>query len=278
MKKVLLFMTLMSIFITSCSKNEPNFANDPYEEYQPVDTNSDLKAKFSKGLAKVLAESKEVRELIKFEALKKINYDYDVLYELVKDVSLKDGTTLEGLLSKHVSSDILTSISLKLPTLTIFVPSLPENSFSADLWNIENEIPEVAFRSFASNDIVSYDANGNEDIIESKYIPGYPIVVVKENERIVANDNSTKSIGNTILTRSSTGNSFTFLNDAFDNINPKCTNDFDDQPIATKATYSPTTAEKKIFEAFDIFPNYADWQRIMFIITLLKPKQKALLI
>ena len=44
-----------------------------------------LRSEFSLALAKVFAESKDVRELIKKEALKQFDYDYDVLYMLVKD-------------------------------------------------------------------------------------------------------------------------------------------------------------------------------------------------
>ena len=41
---------------------------------------SNLKSEFSLALAKVFAENKDVRKLIKREALKQFDYDYDVLY------------------------------------------------------------------------------------------------------------------------------------------------------------------------------------------------------
>ena len=55
------------------------------------------KVKLSNGaaLAKVLKDSPAVRKLIKDEALKQIDFDYDVLYLLVKDEILSDNTTLE---------------------------------------------------------------------------------------------------------------------------------------------------------------------------------------
>ena len=51
---------------------------------------SNLKSKFSLALAKVFAENKDVRKLIKREALKQFDYDYDVLYMLVKDKKMEN--------------------------------------------------------------------------------------------------------------------------------------------------------------------------------------------
>ena len=70
----------------------------------------------------------------------------------------------------------------KFPTLTIFVPELPKNSFSAALWNTDKEIPVVAVRTCISNDVPIYDKDGEEKIIKSDLIPMYPIVVLKDNE------------------------------------------------------------------------------------------------
>lgn len=269
MKKYFLLVSFISLYLFSCQEdrifsisNENAVVTKTGEEENQLsrmekDPNYDLKVQFSKALAQVLAESKEARELIKNEALKKIDYDYDVLYDLIKNVNLSNGNTLESLLLHHLDAGILAAIKEKIPTLTIFVPTLPENTFSAALWDIENEIPEVAFRTSATNDIPSYDSNGTEDIIESRFIPGYPIVVIKENERIVANTNSINSNRISLLEKASTGNSFSFLSEAFDNVNHKTK----EKEIITKANYTPSVKEQKIFEAFDVFPNASDWQR-----------------
>ena len=57
--------------------------------------NTEIKKEFGAALAKVLKDSPAVRKLIKDEALKQIDFDYDVLYLLVKDEILSDNTTLE---------------------------------------------------------------------------------------------------------------------------------------------------------------------------------------
>lgn len=60
-----------------------------------IDDNLSLKKDFSIALAKVLSENQDVRDLIKKEALKKIDFDYDVLYQLVNKEELSEGKTLE---------------------------------------------------------------------------------------------------------------------------------------------------------------------------------------
>lgn len=148
----------------------------------------------------MLFESKECRDLIKTEALKKNNHDYDVLYMLIKDKELNNGTTLANLMLNHISFEDIEFMMKSFPTLTIFVPALPENSFSCDSWNIQTQIPDVAVRPNNSLRTYCYDATGNEYFLETDEIPGFPIVVLKINERIVLKKGNNHS---TIL-RSST--------------------------------------------------------------------------
>ena len=104
MKKVyLLFICL--VFISSCNDDLVMERND-----------------------KVFNESLMARNLIKNEALKMIDNDYDVLYQLVKDEMLEDNITFEQYIGKYIEMDKLLSINEKFPTLTIFVPELPKNS------------------------------------------------------------------------------------------------------------------------------------------------------
>ena len=146
-----------------------------------------MKQKFSSALVKVLGQNEEVRSLIKEEALKQIDFDYDVLYCLIKDKQLKNGVTLEEYLEKYLTSDELKCIHKQLPTLTLFVPTLPENSFSVHSWNTIDELPAVAVKVSDNNDVKIYYGNGETEVFPADIIPGFPVVVVKENERIVRN-------------------------------------------------------------------------------------------
>lgn len=151
-------------------------------------SNTEIKKEFGAALAKVLKDSPAVRKLIKDEALKQIDFDYDVLYLLVKDEILSDNTTLEEQLLKYLDPELLTSVETQIPNLTVFVPKLPENSFSAELWDVNNEAPCVGIRTKETNDIPAFDSESKEYLIEAQYIPAYPIVVIKENERVFADD------------------------------------------------------------------------------------------
>ncbi|QIK54513.1 hypothetical protein G7051_09245 [Dysgonomonas sp. HDW5B] len=123
--------------LLSCNNEEREILDTQQIELTvKKDVNLDLKKKISIALAKVLAENQDVRSLIKNEALKKINYDYDVLYQLIKDEKLDDGSTLESNLLKYIEASELASINKQIPTLTIFVPDLGNDVFSAELWDI----------------------------------------------------------------------------------------------------------------------------------------------
>lgn len=211
--------TLMIVVIFlffSCNKNEDLVKEEEKIEKISVKKPYELIEDLAIALAKVFDESKETRDLIKGEALKRFNHDYDVLFMLIKDTDLGNGNTLEDQLNKYISEEDLLVLLKEYPTLTLFVPSLPENSFSAEKWNTDFEIPKVAIRTY-NNVVPVYNAMGESFTLLSDEIPGFPIVVLKENERVVVRDNNLKNIGVTFRSRS-TGVDFQFIDPNFDNI------------------------------------------------------------
>lgn len=250
-----------------------------------VYSNTILKKDFGMALAKILAESPYVRKLIKDEALKRIDNDYDVLYYLIKDRKVSGNTTFEDLLLQYINPEMLTAINTQIPNLTIFVPELPENSFSADLWDWEKEIPVVGIRTIETNDVYQYDSGGNESIIKACYIPGYPIVVVKENERIVAENSNSLSISNSSMkfcTKSDSKVVFRFLDNIFNNIDTNKENNLfflscneyistkshiirdGNRNEVTRGNSGPlyTTEQiQKVYDAYNIYVNTDGWQR-----------------
>lgn len=216
-KYILLACLLSSVYwcMSSCDDNylSDNYQTERRKSIEEVNaTKDDLKTKFGYALAKVLAEDQGIRQIIKEEALKKIDYDYDVLYSMIKNSKSKTGRTLEELLLTYIPTDSLSMITELLPTLTIFIPQLPENIFSAETWDSSNTIPKVGIRLSSSIPIV--DEFGNERILLSDEIPAFPVVVVKENERIVVN-NSPNSRSNSNNELNNVG--LTFIDPAFDN-------------------------------------------------------------
>jgi len=172
-----------------------------FEELESKMTDKELlKLKFARKLAVAVSENQEMRSFLKREALEMINNDYDVFYPVVKDKSIKgsdlkssaDPSSFRNVLLQYFDSESeLIEIEQQLPLLTIFVPALPENSFSAQNWNTVDvtQNPVVAVRLSTSNDVPMIDnTHDHEYVLESDLIPAYPVIVVKDNERIQLNN------------------------------------------------------------------------------------------
>ena len=264
---VLVFLVYLSV--ASCNESlndiDKNVVSATFLEQS--ESNLILKQKFSSALVKVLGQNEEVRSLIKEEALKQIDFDYDVLYCLIKDKQLKNGVTLEEYLEKYLTSDELTCIHKQLPTLTLFVPTLPENSFSVHSWNTIDELPAVAVKVSDNNDVKIYYGNGETEVFPADIIPGFPVVVVKENERIVRNGE--------ILSKTVSENieetNLIFVDEIFNNlhgkdlVNTKTRANRPDRPVPLPKVDNPEdylpANMKKTYEAYKIYKNTTGWQR-----------------
>lgn len=265
MKKIL-FLGILSLLL-SCSSEENGFDAQQTEFSVKKDVNLDLKTSFSKALATALANNQEIRSMIKEEAIKKIDHDYDVLYQLVKDQRLNDGSTLESNLLKYIDADKLALINEQIPTLTIFVPTLPNDAFSAEQWDVTNTIPEVGIRTCETNGVPIYNATGEGFILDGSHIPQFPVIVIKENERIVVNNSKTNLRSSPALsTQSSSKTQFAFISDVFDNtqgINNASQTKVSTRSIDGSTSLNPTTPNeiKKTLEAYDVYQNKDGWHR-----------------
>ena len=264
---VLVFLVYLSV--ASCNESlndiDKNVVSATFLEQS--ESNLILKQKFSSALVKVLGQNEEVRSLIKEEALKQIDFDYDVLYCLIKDKQLKNGVTLEEYLEKYLTSDELKCIHKQLPTLTLFVPTLPENSFSVHSWNTIDELPAVAVKVSDNYDVKIYYGNGETEVFPADIIPGFPVVVVKENERIVRNGE--------ILSKTVSENieetNLIFVDEIFNNlhgkdlVNTKTRANRPDRPVPLPKVDNPEdylpANMKKTYEAYKIYKNTTGWQR-----------------
>lgn len=146
---------------------------------------------FAKILAKALTDE-NVAGLIKEEAAKQFDQDFDVLYQMIKDKEVRPGVTFsDQLASLAQSENSYEEIVAALPLLTIFVPDV--NGFSADRWDVKTQVPLVAVITSKHDEvkntkIESFDHKGQTVILDSKVKPNVPVVVVKMNERVVARD------------------------------------------------------------------------------------------
>ena len=264
---VLVFLVYLSVASCNESLNDIDKNVVSATIMEQSESNLILKQKFSSALVKVLGQNEEVRSLIKEEALKQIDFDYDVLYCLIKDKQLKNGVTLEEYLEKYLTSDELKCIHKQLPTLTLFVPTLPENSFSVHSWNTIDELPAVAVKVSDNNDVKIYYGNGETEVFPADIIPGFPVVVVKENERIVRNGE--------ILSKTVSENieetNLIFVDEIFNNlhgkdlVNTKTRANRPDRPVPLPKVDNPEdylpANMKKTYEAYKIYKNTTGWQR-----------------
>ncbi|OPC55487.1 MULTISPECIES: hypothetical protein [Elizabethkingia] len=265
MKKTVLLLAFLAIYSCKNDFSENSTKGDGISNV--LDLKSSYKKEFSNALAKAVSNHPELRSIIKDESLKMFDKDYDVLYSSIKNYEIA-GRSLKSILTDYLPKDLnIDEIESTLPTLTIMVPELPEGTFSAQSWNINSQIPKVAYTTNEDKLIKIVDKNSKEDKVSSKLIPAYPVIVVKENERIRIKGNS----GNAIASNSNSNlalnnsNSYEFIDSSFDNStgkNKPSTNKFDTQANTSRPPNGfMEQIDDKVIEASKIYANSDGWQR-----------------
>jgi hypothetical protein len=266
MVKIFAFTLVTAVLLASC---------DPHET-QPSDlarsdADGDLKVMFARSLAKAVASEPAVRRFLKTEAQKMMDEDYDVVYHLVKDTPMDNNHTFRETLLSYFSSEAdLIKIEDRLPLLTIFVPTLPEGSFSAETWDAESQIPDIAIRLRGTNEIPIVKATGEQMILEPWLIPGYPVVVVKNCERLITEKQSGYQDTQTArVLKAPNGLSYRFVDDVFDQYLAKT-------PPKEAGEQRVIRPHPKLRDAFNIYGPADGWQRdyIYYGITPSKPNGK----
>lgn len=227
MKKTLLMAFGISMLF-ACKKSSPvsEIPQVPVRLSAKDSTTISFKEKFSGALARAVAAEPALRKFIKEEALKQFDNDFDVFFLKVADANINGAETFSKILLKHgLSENDLTQILDHMPTLTILVPTVP--NFSPQRWETETEIPVIAVspttRRYASVDLM--DSKGKVTKVPNGHIPGFPVLVVKENERLLVNAPSSSSArisSAKSVALSKNSRTFTFVDDAFNSaINPQ---------------------------------------------------------
>ncbi|HVI44663.1 MAG TPA: hypothetical protein VM802_07330 [Chitinophaga sp.] len=222
MKQTCLLVVALGLLFASCRKSvkdEVNITGTPTD----VIGNSS-KTEFAQTLARALT-NKEVRDLLRQEALKMFDKDYDVLYALSKDVTAPSGKTLHELVSAYATDKArFDQITGQLPTLTIYVPQLDQ--FDADKWNTSAQVPIVAVRNpedkKSGKPLLAYDDKGNTTHLKYAVKPDVPVIVVKENERITTQSpgsfTNARSTNRTSAFLQKGGQAFSFIDDSYDGV------------------------------------------------------------
>ncbi len=255
----LLALAAFLIFFNACQKEEIEAprTDDPLMEFTDIESfynsKTNLKRAFGKSLLSAMQESEALRTLLKEEALKMFNKDYEVLYYHIKDMPLENGLSVEELIVKQLGSqEQLDQILEAYPTLTILVPQLPQGSFSAITWNPSFEIPAVAIRTNEHNEIPMINNEGEEKIIPSNVIPSFPILVIKNNERLITNRQGIKNFDklDTRVVYEGDGLVLKFWANNFDNSIG--------EGVEKRLTLN---LDPKLEQAYDIYESADGWQR-----------------
>lgn len=222
----LLFIFTLLIF--SCSKRNLQLKqvnNDALKSsIQSTKQNLD---KFARVLSQAVANDKDLRTFIKEKALDQSDNDYDIIYNFVKDEPIGNGKTFRSELLKYANrNDSFTNIEKNLPLVTIYIPKLP-SGFSADKWDPIDQIPYVtSYTRGGQNKMVFYKNGGDSLSLSLDKIPGFPTLVVKNNERIILKSNKLSNAAFVSYNK----NDFQFIDKTFD------------KHVASNAIQSPVTS------------------------------------
>ena len=199
--------------------NRPTKSND-FKIYFDSKENIEKK-EFSQALLSSLSQSLMLREILKTEALKEFDNDREVLFVLIKDLSLENGTVFDLMASNIGGEQKLLEIISNAPDLTILVPTLPNDSFSAENWDT-SKVPAVGIRLDNSNNVPVLLETGEQEVLASDIVPGFPIIVVKNNERLIGVSNPLFKETDTNIVYQENGIMLRFSDEIFDvKVKPK---------------------------------------------------------
>ncbi len=210
MKNYSFLLFVLLLLLLSCSQEY----NDIKDQKFPIQLSSseNLQIKFAKALAQAVDENADLRTFLKTKAYEKFDNDTEILYQIVKNEVI-NGISFRDILLKYIDSETtLKRIDNELPLLTILVPDLPD--FNIDTWNELEQVPMIAVKIDKKNEQVPLiNKCGEELYISNDLIPAFPVLVVKQNERVMLNtDIPNKSID---FRTNDNLISYSFLDDAF---------------------------------------------------------------
>lgn len=199
-----LSITLLGIVFSGCEKQSLNFEEETIllipEKHEIIlksQQKQELDLDFEKKLLSIIVAKSllniEFRNLLKEEAMKQFDGDYDILYQNVKNVNFTKGKTIEDFLfENYLTEKGKTSDATKenfnriISLIPDFQISIPVN---CDKWNSNTEIPLVTYIPYDFDEqttqfVKAFDFKGNVYILPVGQTPNVPVIVIGSNERI----------------------------------------------------------------------------------------------
>lgn len=181
-KSMLFIFTI--VIINSCDEEIAFNEKQTVEEQSTTENLLFYRIEFGKILARAIEEL-DLRKFLKVEALKEFDNDYDILVQMVKNSEVGNGRTFLEILKKYDNKNILDEILSKSPLITIYIPDLVK--FSPNTWDTEHDnIPLIAIRNNEEKKTIKmFNKNGEASEHELDKEPDFPVLVIKENERVM---------------------------------------------------------------------------------------------
>lgn len=264
MKKTIILSVIIITSLIGFQSCEKSHLDEKEIQIESKLNADEAKILFTKILSKAMYNERDLRAFVKHEALKQIDNDYDVFYPFVKDKMLTNGFTFRDMLIKYSDGHHeLLAIEATTPLLNILIPDFKIfHDFNAENWDIDN--PEIAIAALVDSEEQIFYDNGEEFRLPKTDIPGFPTLVVKDNERLKLKEGvKTKSIGSV--------NDYEFVDDAYDRrLNTKNFGGFGYRP-QNFFNYASNSVIQAYY-AFGVDKQY--WQRdyIYWGMTKTKPK------
>ncbi len=200
---------LVFVLVLGCS-DESLLEEPSVKSVQSATVKDKLSQHFAKSLAASLSDQ-NVREFVKDRTLTRFDGDNNFLFQLEKDREIgrsassagkSGGNTFADVLFPNASAgsragaapNLLDSLGQLHPLLQVAIPSLAQDSI--ENWDTATEIPLVAFvPEKVGDEIIAFDAAGNEHRLSATEEPDQLVIVISENERVMAREKSGKAAG-----------------------------------------------------------------------------------
>ena len=232
--------------MVSCQEKETIIVSD--DDYVELDSES-AKQEFAVILSKAVYENEALREFLKSEALTQFDKDYDVFYPWTKNELVTDGQSFRDILLRYDEKHILPRIEEVVPRLNILIPDWSWlDSFSVRSWETSDNDISVCYESTKDCQPIYFNGEKMFDM-KPEEIPDFPILVVKENERMVASNIRTK--GASVM-------AYDFLDEEFDASKAvtRVSHDYYDREFDTEDTTNFVPASQVSYVAVDAYNEF----------------------
>ena len=212
----------------SCAKIAPEEAD------RTSDSVFSAQQSFAAILSEAVSENPSLRSFIHTTALEQFDNDYDVFYPFVKSSVIENNLTFRDILLKYTDEKTLSSIEMTLPKLTILVPDWSWiGGFSVNSWDPSNDVA-VSF-NIPDGYIGVYHQGEYLGELPDGSFPGFPVLIIKENERMTYSPGTKGSISG-----------YGFVDADFDNIRTKVPHEYYEIPIDGTPDVSNFVPEQEV--------------------------------